>query len=312
MIYNIYISADYKRAIGVGRMDLKQIQYVLELNKQRNFSKAAEELFISQPALSAQILAIERELGVKLFDRTTHSVSLTRYGELFCEKSHAVMAAWDELLNSIETYRLKNRVKIRIGLSFRAHSSRFLPICISFFEKNQDYELSFATKSIDELLDDIYLGELDAVLCRIPVGENNPHYRQTFSSIELDRELSCVVMSKNCHLASKKSLTINELQGETMIVGLENSHEDRILKSITKNANVIPFDVIRVNSVDMAIYMARENKGIMLGAKSIADYYDLAAVPKEPISYGVFGMVYSSLNTNPALRDLIVYMKKYS
>ena len=52
-------------------MEIRQIYYVLEVAKQRSFSKAAEALFVSQPAISQQIHALEEELSVKLFKRDT-------------------------------------------------------------------------------------------------------------------------------------------------------------------------------------------------------------------------------------------------
>ena len=64
-------------------MNTRQLQYVIELAKSLNFSQAAEKLGISQPALSKQILHLEEELGIKLFDRATTPKKLTPAGKQF-------------------------------------------------------------------------------------------------------------------------------------------------------------------------------------------------------------------------------------
>ena len=64
-------------------MERSQLLYVVEVAKQSNITRAAEVLHLSQPSLSNQILALERELGVSLFERTRKGVSVTEAGESF-------------------------------------------------------------------------------------------------------------------------------------------------------------------------------------------------------------------------------------
>ena len=64
-------------------MTFTQLRCFIEVARQLNFARAAETLYISQPAVSRQIHALENELGVRLFDRTRHVVALTSAGESF-------------------------------------------------------------------------------------------------------------------------------------------------------------------------------------------------------------------------------------
>lgn len=69
-------------------MTTKSLEYFLVVVKHLNISKAAKELFISQPALSKQISQLEAELGVSLFDRTKHSLKLTHAGEVLLSETN--------------------------------------------------------------------------------------------------------------------------------------------------------------------------------------------------------------------------------
>ena len=73
-------------------MNTKQIQYVLALSETLNFSQTAEQLCITQPALSKQILHIEKDLGVKLFDRNHTPLTLTPAGEYFVRNARRLSA----------------------------------------------------------------------------------------------------------------------------------------------------------------------------------------------------------------------------
>ena len=83
--------------VVLGKMELYQLRYVLEVAKEHSFSKAAESLYITQPTLSQQIKKLEESLGNRIFFRTTKNVSLTPFGVEFVTRAVKVMKNYEEL-----------------------------------------------------------------------------------------------------------------------------------------------------------------------------------------------------------------------
>src|SRR3954451_21537939 len=74
-------------------MELRHLRYFVTIAEERSFTRASERLWVAQPALSTQIKRLESELGIRLFDRHSRGVSLTREGALFLERARAALAA---------------------------------------------------------------------------------------------------------------------------------------------------------------------------------------------------------------------------
>lgn len=98
-------------------MNTKQLQYAIVVSETLNFSQAAEELGISQPALSKQILALEQDLGVRLFDRTTVPLTVTPAGAHFLEQARELLMREDRLRQDMADFQTGKRGRLTIGIS---------------------------------------------------------------------------------------------------------------------------------------------------------------------------------------------------
>ncbi len=116
-------------------MDTKQIDYVLELAQTKNFNRAAENLFISQPALTYQIKLIESEIGFALFERSPRGAVLTPAGEQFCITLRNIRAEFKRAVEQGQNFSTHYRTNITIGLPMRS-AIYFLPRAIEIFERS--------------------------------------------------------------------------------------------------------------------------------------------------------------------------------
>jgi len=153
-------------------MNTRQMQYAVLLSQTLNISQAAEELDISQPALSKQIISLENELGVRLFDRSTTPLTLTPAGEVFVAKAQELLFEEDILLKTMERYRSGESGKLTIGISpFR--SLYLMPGLVrKFKEKYPSVRVTLAEYGRTQLHKGIFEGLYDFAVTNLPVDES--------------------------------------------------------------------------------------------------------------------------------------------
>lgn len=153
-------------------MNFRQLEYTVILSQVLNISQAAEHLGITQPALSKQILSLEKELGISLFNRNTVPLTLTEAGENFIREAKDILAKSDELKRSMEQFKTGEKGRLTIGISpFRA--TYFLSEIIK--ELNEEFPLLqvvLSEKNSAQLQKDTIDGLVDFSILNLPVDEN--------------------------------------------------------------------------------------------------------------------------------------------
>lgn len=112
---------------------VRDLRYFLAVAEQLNFTRAAEALFISQPALSKQIRALERQLGVDLFERDHQNVALTAPGQVLLEHARTVVGAWAEAWRAVTDAAAEERTTLTVGMSTSPGRGGLLPAVRSRF-----------------------------------------------------------------------------------------------------------------------------------------------------------------------------------
>ena len=262
-------------------MTTTQALYVLEVASCKSMSRAAQRLYVSQSAVSQQIQKLEKELGCALFTRTVYGLELTSAGERFCRKARPVMDAWQKLCRDLQASNPEAKKQLRIAVGSRVYSNSLFEDMVRFFDGHPEIEASFHTEAGTDFLRALRQQQVDLVLDRLPEEDYLKHQSE-YSCVRLVRERQCVLMSRRDPRASLPSLSIRELQGSTVISGLENSAEDRKLRELCQRYGISLERIYRSDGIETNMNLVRSGVGVVLGPESFARYFNVAAVPLEP------------------------------
>ena len=142
-------------------MELYQLRTFVTVADVGNLTHAAERLFTSQPAISAHVKALEQELNVKLFDRTSKGMRLTAHGKVLIEKAHQVLNATNELRIEASTLSGELSGVVKIGLNTNAEFLQLSTLHQLLTEKSSRLKIQLAEGISTELLHEIRRGSLD-------------------------------------------------------------------------------------------------------------------------------------------------------
>ena len=153
-------------------MNSRQLQYAVLLSQKRNFSQVAEELNITQPALSKQILALEKELGVKLFDRSTSPLSLTPAGEYFIRKAEDLLYKEEQLVRSMEAFQSGQAGQLVIGITPFRSSYLIAEVMKKVRDKFPGMQITLREAGSNILRKEVAEGKYDFAVVNLPVNDS--------------------------------------------------------------------------------------------------------------------------------------------
>lgn len=157
-------------------MELRQLQYALQIAAEKNFSRAAEKLHIAQPSLSQQLSKLEKELGVLLFQRNTNSVELTHAGAAFMEKAQQILDMVSQLTKEMEDISDMKKGKLIVG-SLPITGSHVLPRVLPLFQSRYPGIEVHLIEDTTQVLEHLTAaGQTDISLLTLPVMDPNLTY----------------------------------------------------------------------------------------------------------------------------------------
>lgn len=152
-------------------MNAKQMEYAVLLAETGSFSLAAEKINISQPALSKQILALEKELGVLLFDRSASPLALTAAGEYFVREAKELLYKEGQILKTISQFKAGEKGQLVIGTTY-FRSAYLLPgVVKKVREKFPGVRVRLVEMGSPLLRKEAAEGKFDFALVNLPVDE---------------------------------------------------------------------------------------------------------------------------------------------
>ena len=136
-------------------MELKHVLEFLEIAECENFLEAADNLEMSQSALSKHIQSLEKELGTELFNRTTRKVSLSEGGKIFLPFAREIDDLYHDMHGQLKNYITKDRLELSIGCSPLMGNYGIMHIATDFKKKYKDTEFNLIESNIIIILEKI-------------------------------------------------------------------------------------------------------------------------------------------------------------
>lgn len=189
-------------------MNLSQLYYFRKLSELQHYTKAAKELYITQPALSDAIRSLEKELGVPLFQKEGRNVKLTRYGREFSGYVHDALRELDKGIEVMHEYTGKLSGSLSVGGLYTI-TGDYLPALIRAYHETYgnavkvEVSQSFSLPLIEGLKDDAY----DVVFAARKENESHLHFEPVVA------HQLVVGVPKQSPLASRSCISLLDLQG---------------------------------------------------------------------------------------------------
>ena len=139
----------------------QEMKYIYTVYKSGSFSKAANELFITQPALSISVAKVEARIGVPLFDRTKKPLKLTEAGEYYIRKYHEIRNLEHELDQQLNDLTSLHTGTLRIGGTYYFNAHVLPPVLVAFSDKYPGISLKLVEAGADSLLQMLYDQDID-------------------------------------------------------------------------------------------------------------------------------------------------------
>jgi DNA-binding transcriptional LysR family regulator len=244
-------------------MDFAQLTTFLEVAKSANFSRAGKKLFLSQPAVSAQIRQLEMEYGAKLLDRFGKKVRLTSAGDALLEYAEKLLALRNESLRAVADQANTPRGTLLIGAN-EATCLYVLPeVFAEYHRLYSDVQINIYRNFSNKVLEKVEDGSVDVGIVTLPI--KSPSLRT--HSIFRDRLL--LMVSPLSPLAKKKVVSTSEIVEQPLIfpkTGFTRQMLDKLFRPYRSQLHI----TMELASVGMIKAFVAANLGVSLISESFA------------------------------------------
>ena len=244
-------------------VDVK-LNTLLKVYEMGSYTRAAEKLSLTQPAVSKHIRQLERELGVSIFDRTGPKLRLTPEGKLIVRYAERVIALSDGLRRALAD---RNRAvdRLRVGVTHTSESSIVAEVLARYTEENVNTRITLRTDALASLYEMLKSYQIDIAIVEGDVSD--PAIR----TIRLDTDDLAVAVSNEHPLASRPSVTIDELRRERLILRLPSSGTRTLFDANLESRGMSPDDfnvILEVDNIATIKDLVRRNYGVSVLARS--------------------------------------------
>lgn len=237
---------------------------LIKISETGSYTRAAQELSLTQPAVSQHIRQLERELGVVIFTRAGNQLHPTREGELAIQYARRIKSLYDALAEKIsEEHRKVTR--LRVGITHTSESNTVAETLARYCNAHDGVTVAVHTDTISRLYDMLTNYELD-----MAIVEGGPPHDGICATL-LDTDELVLAVSNEHPLANKKLVTLAQLQKERMILRSPESGTRSLFAAHLESHHLRLSDfnvIMEVNNTNTIRDLVRRNYGVSILARS--------------------------------------------
>ena len=289
--------------------NLSQYKIFYEVAKAGNISKAAKELYISQPAISKAISKLEDSLGLSLFTRSSRGVQLTSEGEILFEHTRQAFDALDRGEQELKRIQEFDIGHLRIGVSNTLCKYILLPYLKTFIDQYPHMKVTIESQATAQTLARLEQQKIDLGL----VAE--PSVRRDLAFIPVmdiqDTFVTTPNYLENLYLREGQDTSLFET-GNIMLLDTSNMTRHHVDEYMAEN-NIFPHQILEVTTMDLLIEFAKIGLGIACVIKELVqkelDSGMLVEIPLDiPIHRRTIGFAYHPANQAMALKTFLEFL----
>lgn len=270
----MHYKATKRPALIMANLDTHALAAFIEAAELKSFSKAAEALHITQPAISKRIALLEQQLATKLFDRIRKKVFLTEAGQLLLPKARSIIQSINDAQQAI--IDLDGEVSGSLSIAFSHHIGlhRLPPYLQAFSKRYPNVALDIDFVDSEKAYSKILNGEIElAVITLTPAAQNN------IVSTTLWRDPLAFMCSPEHPLHLKNNVTLNELSQMSVILPASSTYTGRIVAQTFAKQNIILSGSMTTNYLETIKMMVTIGLGWSVLPKTMQSSLEIIHVP---------------------------------
>ena len=254
-------------------MELNQLRYLVTLSKTLNFSKAAEELYISQPSLSQQIRRLEEELGVQLVERSTRSVKMTPIGLACVREAETAVEAADLILEMTQEESRRSSHRLNLGVLAVFPQLNLSSVISEFQSMHLNEAINVHFDWSVSLLDRLRRRKSDVIITNIDIRDLTPGEIETLDIHPFIQDRLYLIVGERNPLYARDTVELREAIAQKLFLpGRSSSANLFFIKAVQEAGYAVP-DFVECPSITSAFNFVGSGTGASIMSSHVSQAY---------------------------------------
>ncbi|MEU3738072.1 MULTISPECIES: LysR substrate-binding domain-containing protein [unclassified Streptomyces] len=248
-------------------MQFQQLLYFVAVAETRHFTRAAEQVHVSQPSLSQQVRALEKELGAELFSRARGNIALTDAGEALLPLARRILADADTARIEVQELAQLRRGRIRLGATPSVCTGLLPEVLRAFHDRHPGIQLLLEESGSHDLVRELARGALDLAVVVLPLPSPSP----ALTTVELLREDLVVVSSPDVPGFGGSSVRVADLQRERLVMFRHGYDLRELTVAACRAEGFEPEFAVEGGEMDAVLGFVRAGLGVAVVPRMVAE-----------------------------------------